>query len=602
VPGGCVDTDETGDDPYPLITNCPVPGYRIGGLGFNEDQKASRLSGLLSVTQRVQALGHHVIKVGGDVEEQGFLDSRYYPGGAAYQELADGTFVIRRFHQPSEDGMEECGFDNDGDDIGDATCRVIGPGEELAADTKTRNFGAYVQDSWSILPNLTLNAGLRWEQQTLYAADDVVGEISPVTSEPIPEEAFKLKNLLAPRAGIVYDPTQEGRSKFFAHYGRFYESIPMDINSRAYGGEVINQTYVLPGFCDPLNAPETCDEDGGFDGSLNYGGHSLVDPEIGAQYLDEVVLGGEYEILADLKLGASYIYRDLGRVIEDVSTDGGNTYVIANPGDVNQAEVDRLREEAMSAGDPAQADFLRRQANFYEGVGVFDAPKRTYNAIQVTAERRFTKSLFLSASYTYSETRGNYPGLFSHETEQLDPNLTSLYDLPELMANRYGNLGSDRPHLVRLDGFYRLLLDPSIGFFTFGAAIRAQSGLPINTLGRHFGYGRGESYILERGTGGRMGLTTRFDTHVAYGRNLSEGTRLEAFVDIFNLFNQQPELVVDDEYTLNNTNPIVGGDEEDLAHSKVQYTGSAITKNPNFGNTTERQPPLSARFGLRLLF
>ena len=72
------------------------------------------------------------------------------------------------------------------------------------------------RDSWSILPNLTLNAGVRWEQQTLYSAEDIQGEISPTTGEPIPDEAFKLNNMLAPRLGVVYDWTQEGRSKVYA--------------------------------------------------------------------------------------------------------------------------------------------------------------------------------------------------------------------------------------------------------------------------------------------------------------------------------------------------------------------------------------------------
>jgi len=42
----------------------------------------------------------------------------------------------------------------------------------------------------------------------------------------------------APRIGAIYDYTQEGRSKIYAHWGRFYESIPMDINDRSFGGEV----------------------------------------------------------------------------------------------------------------------------------------------------------------------------------------------------------------------------------------------------------------------------------------------------------------------------------------------------------------------------
>ena len=42
----------------------------------------------------------------------------------------------------------------------------------------------------------------------------------------------------APRVGLLYDWTKEGRSKIYAHWGRFYESIPMDINDRSFGGEV----------------------------------------------------------------------------------------------------------------------------------------------------------------------------------------------------------------------------------------------------------------------------------------------------------------------------------------------------------------------------
>src|SRR5690606_13785635 len=213
VPVGC--DDMSASDPYPMITNCPVIGYRTGGVGFIEDTNARRLSGLASVTQRVQAAGHHVIKAGADIEEQTYDSARQYSNGARYIQVASGAWVIRRFLGP--DGEE------------------IAPGDDLSADTRTRNLGAYVQDSWSILPNLTVNAGLRWERQTLYSASQLVGQISPNTGEEIGEEAFTLNNMLAPRVGVIYDWTQEGRSKVYGHYGRFYESIPMDINVRAYG-------------------------------------------------------------------------------------------------------------------------------------------------------------------------------------------------------------------------------------------------------------------------------------------------------------------------------------------------------------------------------
>ena len=605
VPAGCEDGGP--NDPYPSIINCPVPLYRVGGLGFVQDTDATRLSGLVSVTQRVQALGHHVIKAGVDIENQGFDSGEEYTGGAWYRERAAGNWNIRRFYTPNDGGDIPCGADFTGDGVPDASCAAIPTGDQLSADTTTRNLGAYLQDSWSILPNLTLNAGLRWEQQTLYSADGIAGQISPTTGERIPSKAFELQNMLAPRVGVVYDWTQEGRSKLYAHYGRFYESIPMDINVRAYGGEVIAINNIAATGCDPTDPLATCNEDMNADSflgqTLSGSGDTQVASGLGAQYLDEVVAGAEYEVLPDLKVGASYIRRDLGRVIEDVSTDGGTTYIIANPGEADAGAIADMRRQAadLMDSDPLRAGFLSYTADRFEGVAVFDKPKRTYNALQITAERRFTRNFYMAGSYTYSQLRGNYPGLFSPETGQLDPNLTSMYDLPELMANRYGDLAHDRPHLFKLDGFYRLMLD-NLGFFTFGASARAQSGEPRNTLAAHPSYGLGESYILPRGAAGRTGLTTRFDTHVAYGRALTSGTRLEAFVDIFNLFNQQPETEVDENYTYSDMNPIVGGDSNDLAHAKSLYTNEAPTPNPNYGNTFERQNPLSARFGLRLIF
>jgi hypothetical protein len=307
--------------------------------------------------------------------------------------------------------------------------------------------------------------------------------------------------------------------------------------------------------------------------------------------------------MPDLKVGLSYIRRDLGRVIEDVSTDGSTTYIVANPGEVDEGAVADLRAEAASLmdSDPERAAYLAYQADLFEGVGVFDRPKRTYNAVQLTAERRFTKDFMMTASYTYSNVRGNFPGLFSPETGQLDPNLTTMFDTPELMANRYGNLPADAPHLVKLDGFYQLHLD-EIGFFNFGGRFRAQSGQPINTLGSHPLKSLNESYILPRGEAGRTDLVTRFDLQLGYGRALTAGTRLEAFVTVFNLLNQQQETAVDETYTRDDVNPIAGGDDEDLAHLKVLGENLAPEVNPNYKNTSVRQDPLSMRFGLRLTF
>src|SRR5262249_7857762 len=88
--------------------------------------------------------------------------------------------------------------------------------------------------------------------------------------------------------------------------------------------------------------------------------------------------------------------------------------------------------------------------------------------VQLTASKRFSRNFFVQGSYTYSRLQGNYPGLFQSESGQLDPNITSQYDLIELLGNRFGTLPGDRPHQVKLDGYYT---------FDFGKAGR-RTGAP----------------------------------------------------------------------------------------------------------------------------
>src|SRR6185503_16612698 len=154
--------------------------------------------------------------------------------------------------------------------------------------------------------------------------------------------------------------------------------------------------------------------------------------------------------------------------------------------------------------------------------------------IEITAKKRPTGKSLLQASYTYSRAIGNYPGLFSTETGQLDPNITSQYDLPDLMPNRYGPSGLDRPHNLKIDGFYQWNLQKA-GLFITGVSFRAQSGIPHNTLAAHPVYGSDESYLLPRGALYRSPATTQLDTHLSYGYQIAKTTRIEGFVDIFNL-------------------------------------------------------------------
>jgi outer membrane receptor protein involved in Fe transport len=617
----CNDNDPS--DPFPKIINCPVDSYIDQGSGFLEDRTNNRTSAVVSLTQRVKAAGQHVFKIGIDAEFSTYNSGRGYTGGAFITRDQEdqmmngsvfaGQLTTNQFLKYDTNGSVACGIDANGDGIPDAKCSVI---SKLNADTSDRSIAAYIQDQWQILPNLTVNAGLRWEQQVGYVAGFLQNTVAPDTGEKIPEVAFQLDNLIAPRIGFIYDPTQEGKAKLFGHWGRFYENIPMDMNVRSFGGEVA------------LSAARGVDGSGTLNNTCPYdhstpnlaamvqqcpvgrsqllgGGIDYVAPGMEGQYTQELIFGAEYEILPDFTLGANYIHRTLPVVIEDMSTDGGNTYFIGNPSVNYDDAAAKLDMQADSTADPSLKALYQARANQLRAVKYYDPPSRNYDALQLTAKKRPTSNSLVQATYTYSRARGNYPGLFSTETNQLDPNITSQYDLPDLMPNRYGPSGLDRPHSLKVDGFYQWSLDKA-GVLVTGVSFRAQSGIPANTLAAHPVYGPDESYLLPRGALYRSPATTGLDTHISYGYQIAKTTRLEGFIDIFNLLDTQDEIAVDSRYTDQVSLPIVGGDANDLQHAKstvnLRQTNEIITPNKNYGKLSARQNPLTGQLGFRLTF
>jgi hypothetical protein len=76
------------------------------------------------------------------------------------------------------------------------------------------NFGVFVQDEWRVRPDLTLNAGLRYDLQWL--------------PEPIQTDT----NNISPRMGIVYAPGDR-KTVIRASVGLYYDRIPLRATSNA---------------------------------------------------------------------------------------------------------------------------------------------------------------------------------------------------------------------------------------------------------------------------------------------------------------------------------------------------------------------------------
>ena len=345
------------------------------------------------MTQRVKAAGYHMFKAGLDVELRDVrLDSAATPAARAG--------AARRTPRPARraagSSASSCAFVRNltPDEVADPDSVTLGrrPGScapndraiceraptRSRANTDNRNLGAFIQDSWQIRPNLTLNVGLRWEQQIGYVAEALQGEICAGGRDRSPTRRTSSTNLLAPRLGFIYDPTTEGKSKLFGHYGRFYENVPMDLNVRAFGGEIheLHERQPEPphagaGWLRPelrrrphagTTGDAICrsDLDSATDTAqqaLLGGGFEYVSPGLKGQCTRRAHPRRRVRVHGRLQgRRRTTSTASLPIVIEDISTDGGNTYLITNPGENFDGEAAKLRDarrmRLMASTDP----------------------------------------------------------------------------------------------------------------------------------------------------------------------------------------------------------------------------------------------------------
>jgi hypothetical protein len=513
--------------PASVVTACTAPGascnvvrYLTGGPGglieyLNFDSYQARAT----VTYLLNALGHHVLKAGFDGQINKYTHDESYTGGVVYRDGQDlggpagSVYDYRRF-----------GEITDTDTISDK------PRPYTA--TKSTIIGGFVQDSWSIMDKVTLNVGLRYDSLTMEGQDG--------------KTRIALNDQLSPRVGVVWDPTQQGRSKIFANYGRYYEYVPLDISDRALSSS--QGTLQAVHDCNPLTVGrQGCDANTRLDGTALINAvtqspnrkwgvtgppyASYVDPDLKSPSNDEIVAGAEYEVLPNARAGVTYTHRNLVRTVEDMSNNDGQTYFIGNPG---------------------------------SGIAdSFPQAKRTYDAVTVLFSKNFSDLWLAQVSYTWSQLRGNYDGLFNAQglnalgAPQLDPNINSTFDLRTLLLNQEGPLSGDITHAIKAYLAKEFVLTPVFST-TLGASFNANSGTPINALGAHPIYGAGQAFLLERGSAGRLPWVTSLDARVNFNYRLSKDSVVSASVEAFNIFNSQRPLSVDENYTAATVSAILG--------------------------------------------
>jgi outer membrane receptor protein involved in Fe transport len=536
----------------------------------------------LDYNHAFNAAGSHLLKGGWGIRRQENNVDTSYPGGYVYLYWGQ-TF------QSTATGQTGTG------QYGYYAVNDLGTKGDVVAYIQN----LYVQDTWTLTPRLTLNLGVRTENEKI-----------PTFRPDIAQYAFQFGfgDKIAPRLGIAYDIHGDGKMKASATWGRYYDWTKYEIARGSFGGDIWKTYYRSLDTLDlgSLNLNNLPGRDlwGAAPGYLDNRGTSIenTDPNIKPMSQDSLTAGLDYQVQPSMVLGIHYVHNQLNRTIEDMGSlvDGSSIYVIGNPGEGQNTIT--------PTSFPATAPFATPK------------PKRQYDALELSLERRFSNNWFGSVNYTYSRLYGNYSGTANSDEISTPTTGTSStaaqqqggtiarpgsnshtgWDIDEILWDSHGNLdvlgrlATDRPNVVKLYGAYQFNFGTQLGLFFYGG-----SGTPLST--QVVGQQQYAPFVNGRGDMGRTPVLTRTDLLVSHELKVPGNRRLRLELNVQNLFNQK---TVTHLYNYLNKGGPAGG--QTLSADAISFTNVDLAKGYDYNalimKTAEGANAYDPRYGMADLF
>jgi hypothetical protein len=347
---------------------------------------------------------------------------------------------------------------------------VVGADKEaMPLKDKERRFGIYLQDSITIKNRLTLNLGVRYDEDH---GDILGGTYRPAgTDDPVltmlnpswyttitlsDEKDVIAYKFLSPRIGAVFDVFGDGKTSLKASWSLYSEFL------LGWDLRVLNPGYLdasmMTSYWFDLNKNGIIESTDGFAPTVlpvapqDYVVSDFVDPELKTPYSSEIIVGIERELLKDFSFGVSFIYKKKYNVIDNTQKLRGYTsdsgwwvpYTTTDPGwdgVFETSDDSQVTIYGLKVGAPPS----RRWWTNPEGA------ERKYQAFEFVFNKRMSHRWQLLGSLTLSKYQGNINAGFLNTTHYY-----SEFDTPNWYVNRYGRLDFDRPLLIKLQGAVQL--------------------------------------------------------------------------------------------------------------------------------------------------
>ena len=259
---------------------------------------------------------------------------------------------------------------------------------------------------------------------------------------------------------------------------------------------------------------------------------------------------------ANLSVGARWVHKWLVRALDDtgsVDADQNEIYTIANPGE-------GLTSVAYCFSDGS-------------GTVPMPKPKREYDGVEFTLNKRLSNNWSGRVSYLWSRTYGNYSGLSqTDENGRQSPNVGRLYDYPVMEFGQdgqpvYGLLATDRPHQLKAQFLYDFSFGLSAGLNWYGA-----SGLPKS---REMGFLPPNNFpinYLGRNSDGRTPFFSQADVYAQYRLKLGGHSALTFSANVINLLDQDTAV---NYFATENYGAGVNGNQDAFYRGQIDFQTAA---------------------------
>lgn len=436
------------------------------------------------------------------------------------------------------------------------------------SDSTVSSEAFYLQDSWQVSDNWTVDLGVR---HTSFENTVSSGEVYA-----------DLDGNIEPRLGAVWDVKGDGKTKAFISAGRYFQPVAARMNI-VQGASSIEyfDFYAIAGRDDqgrPNLLADGSPERGAQYGSRSYRQRGITDPNLiasrnlEAMYSDQISLGFETEVFETMRAGVRVTYNELGRSVEDTDygpvlvnklrelgiTDAlgqSSFYILSNPGKDVQIAFDFDQD-----GDVDPVTLTTADTQLPE-------PERKYAAVTFTLGGELTDAITFDASYTWSHGYGNTEGLVKTDNDQADPGWTTSYDYGDLMDHGFGDLPNDHRHAIKFAGLYDITEN-----WIAGLVLRMTSGSPKSVFGIHpsdvdscaagtpweacvsqsYDYAShydADGRVVPRGSAGRLPWVTELDLSLTYRNESLFGGNFLAKATVYNVLGGDHPVAVNQEDT-----------------------------------------------------